>query len=66
RPEPTRELARLGRVAERQIVECPLDVDLAGMTELSLLIDPTGCDGVDYLSREANQPAELIVEYEPN
>ncbi|MFH1265820.1 MAG: PQQ-binding-like beta-propeller repeat protein, partial [Planctomycetota bacterium] len=66
RPEPTRELARLGRVAERQIVECLLDVDLGGKTELSLLIDPTGCDGVDYLSREANQPAELIVDYEPN
>ncbi len=65
RPQPGKELARLGPVAERQVVECPLAIDLTGLKELSLVIDPTSCDGVDYVSREAAQPAELIVEYEP-
>jgi len=66
RPKAGPELARLGRVGEQQTVERPLDVDLAGKSELSLLVDPTSCDGVDYLSRESRKPAELIVEYEPS
>ena len=57
------ELAKLGRVAEGQVVECPLNVDLTGRKELSLVIEPTGCDGIDYLTREAGKPAELIIEY---
>jgi outer membrane protein assembly factor BamB len=65
RPKVGRQLARLGRVTENQVVECPLAVDLHGRTELSLVIDPTSIDGVDYLPRESNQPPELIVEYEP-
>jgi hypothetical protein len=66
RPKAGRQLARLGRVSERQVVECPLKVDLTGKTELSLVIDPTGTDGVDYLSRESANPPELTIEYEPN
>ena len=31
--------------------------------ELSLAIDPTGCDGVNYISREGGKPAELVIEY---
>jgi len=65
RPKPGKEIGRLGRVAERQVVECPLNVDLTGRNELSLMIDPTSCDGVTYVSREGGKPAELIVEYEP-
>jgi len=65
RPAAGKELGRLGRVVEKQIVECPLNVDLSGKTELSLVLDPTSCDGIDYMMREGGQPAELIVEYEP-
>jgi hypothetical protein len=65
RPAPGEELARLGRVASRQAVECPLKIDLASRAELSLAIDPVNCDGVDYVSREGGQPAELVIEYQP-
>ena len=40
-----------------------MKVDLAGKSELSLVIDPTSCDGVNYISREGGKPAELVVEY---
>ena len=63
-PELGAEVARLGAVSENQIVDCPLKVELSGKKELSLAIDPTTCDGVDYLSREGGKPAELVVEYE--
>ena len=66
RPKAGPELTRLDRVSEQQMVERPLDVDLAGKSELSLVVDPTSCDGVDYLSRESSKPAELIIEYEPS
>jgi hypothetical protein len=65
RPKVGRQLARLGRVTENQVVQCPLAVDLQGRTELSLVIDPTSIDGVDYLPRESDQPPELVVEYDP-
>ena len=65
RPTPGQELARLARVAENQVVEVPLEAELAGQAELSLAIEPTGCDGVNYISREGGTPAELIIEYEP-
>jgi hypothetical protein len=58
------EVGRLGAVSENQVVECPLKVDLSGKKELSLAIDPTTCDGVDYVSREGGKPPELVVEYE--
>ncbi len=65
RPTPGKPVGKLGRVTERLIVECPLDLPLEGKSELSLMIDPVNCDGVDYITREAGKPAELIVEYEP-
>lgn len=64
RPQPAADIGRLGRVSEHETVECPLKVDLAGRRELSLVIDPTSTDGVDYLTRESGQPPELLVEYE--
>jgi hypothetical protein len=64
RPQLGREVAQLGRVAEHQTVERPLDVSVPQKGEFSLAIDPTSCDGVDYLSRETGRPAELVVEYE--
>jgi len=63
RPKPGKVLAKIGPVTSMQVVELPLDLSLEGMTELSLAIDPTGCDGVNYLSREGGKPAELVVEY---
>ncbi len=65
RPKPGRELVRLGRVSERQTLQFPLPVDLRGKKQLDLVIDPTSCDGVDYLSRQSEQPPELIVDYVP-
>ena len=64
-PKTGRELAKLGPVSENQVVQCRLPAQLGGKGELSLVIDPTSCDGVDYLSRESGKPAELIVEYVP-
>jgi outer membrane protein assembly factor BamB len=65
RPKLGQEVARLGRSAEREVIQRPLTIDLEGKTELSLAIDPTSCDGVDYLSRESGEPAQLIIDYEP-
>ena len=65
RPKPGKELAQIGSVAENQVVDLPLKLDLTGQKELSLIIDPTSCDGVDYLTREGGHAAELIIEYEP-
>jgi hypothetical protein len=65
RPPLGRELARLGKVMENETIERPLVVDMTGKKELSLAIDPTSCDGIDYYSREGAQPPELVVEYEP-
>ena len=66
RPQPGAELAKIGPVAEDQWFDQSLKVDLAGGKELSLVLDPTGCDGVDYLSRESKSPPELVIEYEPS
>ncbi|NOZ23328.1 MAG: PQQ-binding-like beta-propeller repeat protein [Planctomycetes bacterium] len=65
RPKLGKVLAKIGRVSENQVVELPLKLDFGGLKELSLAIDPTSCDGINYISREGGQPAELIVEYEP-
>jgi len=65
RPAVGKEIARLGRVEEYQVVDCPLHVELVKDGELSLVIDPTSLDGVDYVSRKGKQPPELIVDYEP-
>jgi len=66
RPSLGKVVAKLGAVNEDQVVEAPLALDLAGLAELSLAIDPVSLDGVDYLSREAGKAAELVVEYEKN
>jgi len=65
RPKTGAELAKIGRVTEHQVVEIPLKLDLTGRQEISLVIDPLSCDGIDYGSREGGKPAELIVECEP-
>ena len=65
RPPLGPELARLGPVRERAVVVRTLEVDLAGKQELSVAIDPTSCDGIDYLSRESGTPPQLIVDYKP-
>jgi outer membrane protein assembly factor BamB len=57
-------VGRLGPMSNDQVVECPLDVDLTGKSELSLAIDPTSTDGVDFFARESSKPPELIIEYE--
>ena len=64
RPPPGAEVARLGRVSEFETVDVPLKVDLAGRRELSLVLDPTNTDGVDYFTREGGKPAELVIQYE--
>ncbi len=56
-------VAKIGPVVEDQIVELPLEVSLEDNQELSLAIDPTSCDGINYISREGGKPAELVVEY---
>ncbi len=65
RPQAGREVGRIGPVAENELVVRPLHVDLGGKKELSLVLDPTSCDGIDYLTREGGKPAELVIEYEP-
>lgn len=64
RPPAGRELARLGAVAANQVVEVPLDIEVAHGGELSLVVDPASTDGTDYLSRESTRPPGLVVEFE--
>ena len=64
RPKPGKVLAKIGRVAEHQVVVLPLKLSLEGKAELSVVIEPTSCDGVNYIAREGGKPAELVVEYE--
>ena len=56
-------VGRIGPVAENQVIEIPLQLAMQGNQELSLALDPTSCDGLGYLSREAGKPPELVVEY---
>jgi len=65
RPKPGDVLGSIGPVTENQVVLLPLKIDLAGKAELSLVIEPTGCDGVDYLSRESGKGPELVLDVEP-
>ena len=65
RPKIGFELAKLGPVAANEVVEVDLDIELTGMNEVSLVMDPTGCDGIDYLSRESGTPPILVLDYEP-
>jgi outer membrane protein assembly factor BamB len=59
-------LAQIGAVTENETLVIPLrlpdDFALHGDVEVSLAIGPTGCDGVNYISREGGKPAELIIE----
>jgi hypothetical protein len=64
RPPIGRELARIGAMTENQTVERALNLELPRSGQLTLAIDPTSTDGVDYLSRESGRPAELVIEYE--
>jgi len=65
RPTSGPEVAALGSMAENELIERPLTIDLQGKRELSLAIDPTSTDGVDFLSRESGSPPELVIDYEP-
>jgi hypothetical protein len=65
RPNCGTEVGVLGGAAENELLDRPLSVDLSGKRELSLAIDPTSPDGVDFLSRESGSPPELVVDYEP-
>ena len=56
-------VAQIGPVTENQVVELPLKLSLESNQELNLALDPTGNDGVNYISREGGKPAELVVEY---
>ena len=56
-------VGKIGPVAENQVIEIPLQLALEASQELSLALDPTSCDGLGYLSREAGKPPELVVEY---
>jgi outer membrane protein assembly factor BamB len=64
RPPLGRELAKLGALSEHQIAEVNLPVDILTNGPLTLAIDPTSTDGVDFMARESGFPAELIIEYE--
>jgi hypothetical protein len=65
RPKPGKELAQMGGVEQGAWVVRPLNVELSGKTELSLVLEPTTTDAANYLSREGDSPAELVVEYVP-
>jgi hypothetical protein len=65
RPALGAEVGRLGAATENQLIERPLTLDLQGRTEVSLAIDPTSNDGVDFHSREGAFPPELVIDYEP-
>lgn len=65
RPEPGKEVGKLGRVGHDVWVERRLDVDLTGKKELSLVLEPTSNDGATYYSVEGGHPPELVIEYAP-
>lgn len=65
RPKPGQQVAKLGSVGRDVWEERPLQVDLTGMKELNLVIEPTSCDGATYMSSETDQGPELVIEYEP-
>ena len=64
RPKPGKQIGSVGKVNPRQVLNIPLKIELEGMKELSLVVEPVNRDGTDYLSREGGKPAELIVEYQ--
>ena len=64
RPDLGPVLARLGRVEAREVVTRVLDIDLTGKKELSVAIDPTSADGLDFLTREGGGAPQLIIDYQ--
>ncbi|MBI5397577.1 MAG: PQQ-binding-like beta-propeller repeat protein [Verrucomicrobia bacterium] len=64
RPKSGEVVGHVGPIKSKEIRDLPLKLSLEGLKELSLAIEPVNCDGVNYLSREGNKPAELVVEYE--
>ncbi len=65
RPKPGKQVGTLGNVGRDVWIERPLDVDLTGMKELSLVLEPTSCDGATYLSSKGKDGPELVIEYTP-
>ncbi|MDA3925833.1 MAG: PQQ-binding-like beta-propeller repeat protein [Kiritimatiellae bacterium] len=69
KPEPGRVLAKIGSVIENQVVKLDLLLTEEELKEagknLNLAIVPTSNDGVNYMSKEGKNPAELIIEYMP-
>ncbi|MCK5802354.1 MAG: PQQ-binding-like beta-propeller repeat protein, partial [Lentisphaeria bacterium] len=62
-PKPGAELAKLGKIDKETWVERQLNVDLTGLKEITIVLDPTACDGATYVSREGPEKPELIIEY---
>ena len=65
RPQPGREVGRLGRVGRGETVERPVQLNLEGLQEVSFALDPTSCDGTGFSSREGGRAPELVILYEP-
>ncbi len=63
RPASGAQVGDLKAVASREVVDVPLDLAFTGQREIRLVIEPDNCDGIDYLTRESNAPAELRLEY---
>ncbi len=64
RPAPGRQVGVLGKVGNDTLEERVLDVDLSGMTELRLVLEPTSTDGASYFAAETGKGPELVIEYE--
>jgi len=64
RPQPGKKIGVLGKVGHDVVEERSLDVDLTGLKELRLVLEPTTCDGASYWSSETQFGPELIVEYD--
>ena len=62
-PEFGKDLAKIGRVGQNDVVERVIDVPLDATGEVSIALVPTGCDGCGYCSRETAKPPLLIVEF---
>jgi outer membrane protein assembly factor BamB len=62
-PKPGAELAKIGKIGKEVWVERELAVDLTGLKELTIVMEPTSCDGATYVSREGPEKPELVIEY---
>jgi hypothetical protein len=65
RPEPGREVGKLGRVGNDVWEERALDLTVEGDQEVPLVLVPTSTDGASYHPREGQYAPELVIEYEP-